>query len=173
MLTWSKRPKISETEYDKIAISEELKDRLVRLRELVRKRQPINGEDREARYQDPIGNREEGAAKETYGMNWLATFWPVAVTPAEVAPPEEMNERLVKESSWVAVVQERRDEALRPVREVKSGLIKYFVGGLIVCCLLIATLWYFVLRALTQRPLLRRSGTRGGSNSSSTISATV
>ena len=82
-------------------------------------------------------------------MPWLAAFWPVGDT------------------GWMTVVQERRDEALRPVREIQSGLVGYALAGLTLCLTLVATSWYFVRRAMRSRALGTRHKSLNGSGSGS------
>ena len=57
------------------------------------------------KYYDPL--KIDAEAELAYGMPWLAAFWPVG------------------DKGWFACVQERRDKALKPVREIQEGLIKY------------------------------------------------
>ncbi|MCH9723430.1 MAG: protein kinase [Planctomycetes bacterium] len=64
---------------------------------------------------------------------WLAAFSPIGMT------------------GWTAVVQERRSMALRPVTEMRSWLIQYGLIVLATSCLLVFTVWYFVMRVLTER----------------------
>ncbi|QDV16630.1 Serine/threonine-protein kinase PrkC [Gimesia panareensis] len=81
-------------------------------------------------YHDPV----EAVFSEDIEDNiWLAAFAPVGNT------------------GWTAVVQERRGLALRPVVEMKNWLIEYGLIVLVTSCLLIFTVWYFVMRVLTER----------------------
>ena len=57
----------------------------------------------------------------------------------------------VGQTGWTAIVQERRSMALRPVEEMRSWLIQYGLIVLVTCCLLIFTVWYFVMRVLKER----------------------
>jgi hypothetical protein len=102
---------------------------LEKLRELVRTDQPVNEENIDRKYFDPI-HKIDAEANAKYGMPWLAAFWPVGDT------------------GWFAVVQERRDDALRPVREIQDGLIKYALMGTGLCLTFVATSWYFVRRVV-------------------------
>lgn len=90
-------------------------------------------------YEDPVGR-----IADDYDGPWLAAFAPVGDT------------------GWMAIVQERRDTALRPVEDMRRDMIRYGLGGLAVACGLIAVLWYFVLRALNDRGSLRWWGEGNG-----------
>jgi hypothetical protein len=80
-------------------------------------------------------------------MAWLAAFWPVGnIRPLDDDQPLE--------TGWVAIVQERRDEALTPVHEIHSGLVKYALTGLVLCLALVAGSVYFVGRVM-RGPLAR------------------
>lgn len=94
-----------------------------------------NGALRLDEYEDPLAQ----VAPE-YADVWLAAFTPVGTT------------------GWMAVVQERKETALRPVEKIRSDMIRYGLGGLAVACALIALLWYFVMRALNDRGLLKWRG---------------
>ena len=81
-------------------------------------------------YQDPV----EAVLSENNKDNiWLAAFSPIGTT------------------GWTAVVQERRSMALKPVAEMRNWLIQYGLIVLVTSCLLIFTVWYFVMRVLTER----------------------
>ncbi|QGQ21546.1 protein kinase [Gimesia benthica] len=81
-------------------------------------------------YHDPV---EAVFSDDPQDNLWLAAFAPVGNT------------------GWTAVVQERRGLALRPVVEMKRWLIEYGLIVLVTSCLLIFTVWYFVMRVLTER----------------------
>jgi hypothetical protein len=116
-------------ELDRLVIGPEQRQALQELSNVVSRGNPVEGRDRDARYFDAVAELDDNARK-AYGMPWLAAFWPVGDT------------------HWVAIVQERRDEALKPVREIQDGLVHYALGGLGLCCLVVALLWLFVLRAI-------------------------
>jgi hypothetical protein len=102
-----------------------------------------------AMYEDPVGAFDPS----NYGGHWLASFAHVG------------------EIGWTAVVQEKREAALRPVDEMRRGLVQYGLAALVASCTLIGLLWYFVNRAMTDRKLrlsLSRNGTaRNGHGSGS------
>jgi serine/threonine protein kinase len=107
---------------------------LEHLGDLVRKGAEVREEHLDAKYFDPIRKIDDGADRD-YGMPWLAAFWPVGDT------------------GWFAVVEEPRDDALRPVRAIQEGLVKYALAGLVLCVALIATSWAFVRRVMRTRPV--------------------
>ncbi|MFK7777950.1 MAG: serine/threonine protein kinase [Gimesia sp.] len=76
-------------------------------------------------YHDPV---ESVLSADKNDNIWLAAFSPIGTT------------------GWTAVVQERRSMALRPVVEMRSWLIQYGLIVLAASCLLIFTLWFFVMR---------------------------
>ena len=88
-------------------------------------------------YIDPFG-----ANNPEYEGRWLAAFSPVG------------------DVGWTVIVQERRDVALRPVQEMKSRLIRYGFGALVVGCILIGALWFIVLRFLNRSHNTDRIGRR-------------
>lgn len=81
-------------------------------------------------YHDPV---EAVLSTDDQDNVWLAAFSPIGMT------------------GWTAVVQERRSMALRPVAEMRSWLIQYGLIVLATSCLLVFTVWYFVMRVLTER----------------------
>jgi hypothetical protein len=62
---------------------------------------------------------------------WLAAFAPVEST------------------GWVAVVQESRGEALKPVDALRSVFVLYGVAALLVFSVMLGILWYLIHRAST------------------------
>ncbi|MFN0052728.1 MAG: serine/threonine protein kinase [Planctomycetales bacterium] len=114
--------------FAQLTLRPEQQARLLALQQLVRGQQPIEGQNVDTQYYDPIAEADE-AARAKFGMPWLAAFWPVG------------------ETGWMAVVQERRADALDPVREIQEGLAKYALTGLALSLTLVATSWYFVRRA--------------------------
>jgi hypothetical protein len=126
--------------FDRLTLSDDKRRDLQHLRALVRNGTTVASEHFDAKYYDPI-RQVDAEAERDYGMPWLAAFWPVGDT------------------GWFAVVQEPRDGALRPVREIQDGLVKYALAGLILCLTLTATSWYFVRRVMRTRPMrLGRNG---------------
>src|SRR5262245_1708933 len=126
---------------ERLTLQDSERQQLAHLQDLVRRGQPLHGEHLDAKYLDPIRRVDDEAARD-YGNPWLAAFWPV------------------KSSDWVAVVEEPREGALRPVREIQNGLVKYAVAGLVMCLALTVTSWYFVRRVMRARPVrLGRNGT--------------
>lgn len=123
----------SEEAFDRLALTDVQRQNLEKLRELVDSKQTVEREAFDYNYVDPIGHLEAEANAE-FGGQWLAAFWPVDKT------------------DWVAVVQEKRDKALQPVREIRDGLIKYALIGLVLCITLVLMSWYFVRRVVTARP---------------------
>ncbi|WP_299467516.1 serine/threonine protein kinase [uncultured Gimesia sp.] len=81
-------------------------------------------------YHDPV---EAVLSDGSQDNIWLAAFSPIGTT------------------GWTAVVQERRSMALRPVAEMRDWLIQYGLIVLVTSCLLIFTVWYFVMKVLTER----------------------
>ncbi len=102
-------------------------------------------------YVDPVVH-VKGEESE-YGGEWLAAF------------------ALIGDTKWAAIVQERRGAALRPVEEMKQGLVQYGFWALLASCALIGLLWYFVGRALDDRAprfwTARGNGSQGGTPSTS------
>jgi hypothetical protein len=115
--------------FDELTLFPEEQHELEVLRQLVREKRPVEGKNFDLNYFDPVRKVDEEASR-AYGMPWLAAFWPVGDT------------------GWFAVVQEKRDEALSPVREIQNGLVKYGLAGVLLCVALVATSWYFVLRVI-------------------------
>ncbi len=86
-------------------------------------------------YIDPVGQLDP----QHFGGEWLAAFCPVGST------------------GWIAIVQERRSAALRPVDAMAFRLRTDGLWALAVSGVLIGTLWLVVLRSLhdrTERPVM-------------------
>jgi eukaryotic-like serine/threonine-protein kinase len=100
-------------------------------------------------YHDPVGSVDEA----NYGGQWLAAFAHVG------------------DIGWTAVVQEEREAALRPVNEMRQGLVQYGLFAVVASCTLIGLLWYFVYRAMNERhlrfPLVRNGNGTASSGSGS------
>ncbi|MBX3438624.1 MAG: hypothetical protein KF861_14115, partial [Planctomycetaceae bacterium] len=79
-------------------------------------------------FRDPIA---EAGLDRSYNGPWLAAFAPVEGT------------------GWVAVVQERRDEALHPVGAITSVFVQYGLAALLVFSVMLSILWYLIHRAAT------------------------
>jgi hypothetical protein len=82
-------------------------------------------------YRDPVGKEDFDPVN--YGGEWLSAF------------------AMVTGTDWVAIVQERRENALRPIDEMESRIVKIAVVGLLASLALVGVLWYFVWRALNDR----------------------
>lgn len=80
-------------------------------------------------YLDPVGTLDSKG----FGGEWLAAFCRVGNT------------------GWVAVVQERKSAAMRPVDAMASRLRRDGAWALAVSGVLIGTLWFVVLRGLKER----------------------
>ncbi|MCX7418802.1 MAG: serine/threonine protein kinase [Planctomycetia bacterium] len=80
-------------------------------------------------YLDPAGQLDP----KTFGGEWLAAFCRVGNT------------------GWIAIVQERKSAALRPVGAMASRLRRDGAWALAVSGVLIGTLWLVVLRGLRER----------------------
>ena len=100
-----------------------------------RKHQP---EVRFTDYADPIGTIDS-----RFDGEWLAAASAVDGTP------------------WWAIVQERKDTALRPVYEMKSTIIRYAWFALAVSGTVVAVLWYFVLKSINERGIRRWTHSEG------------
>ena len=120
--------------FERLTMIDSERRELEQLQVLVRDAADVGSAHLDARYYDPIRKIDAEADRE-FGMLWLAAFWPVG------------------ETGWFAVVQEPRDDALQPVREIQSGLVKYALAGLALCLALTATSWYFVRRVMGTRSL--------------------
>jgi eukaryotic-like serine/threonine-protein kinase len=125
--------------FDELTLGPAAQHELEELQRLVQEKRPVVQQNFDFKYYDPI--RKVGAeAERDYGKPWLAAFWPVG------------------DIGWFAVVQEKRDDALRPVRDIQQGLVRYSLAGLLLCVTLVVTSWYFVLRVMRSRvgPIGRR-----------------
>ncbi len=91
---------------------------------------PQEGEfDRTRRYIDPVFQFDP----DTYKGEWLAAFSRVGKT------------------KWVAVVQERKDAALKPVKELQSRMLTSAFGGVLVVFSLVAGSWWLIITLLNDR----------------------
>lgn len=85
--------------------------------------------DRTRHYIDPVGQMDHA----TYGGVWLAAFSTVGNT------------------GWVAVVQERKDGALRAVEELQSRLLSSAIGAVVLVLALVAGSWWLIVIVLSDR----------------------
>ncbi|MDB5345879.1 MAG: Serine/threonine protein kinaserelated protein [Schlesneria sp.] len=85
--------------------------------------------DRTRHYIDPVGQMDHA----TYGGVWLAAFSTVGNT------------------GWVAVVQERKDGALRAVEELQSRMLSSAIGAVVLVLALVAGSWWLIVIVLSDR----------------------
>ena len=85
--------------------------------------------DRTRHYLDPVGRMDST----TYGGEWLAAFSPVGDT------------------GWVAIVQERKASALRPVEELEARLYSWALGAVLLGLGLVAGSWWMIVMLLNER----------------------
>ena len=123
--------RLSENKFDAWTVDSLLVKRLQQLAEDRDRPDAANQASRDDDYRDPV--RHVGAT--TYGGEWLAAFWPVG------------------ETGWTAVVQERKEVALKPVEDLQAWLVRHALWSLVVSCALIAMLLLLVLHALNTRTL--------------------
>ena len=94
--------------------------------------------DRTRHYVDPVGQMDQ-----SYGGVWMAAFSSVGDT------------------GWVAIVQERKDAALRAVEELQSRLVSSAIGAVLVMLGLVAGSWWLIVIVLSDRgPRWLRFGRR-------------
>jgi serine/threonine protein kinase len=84
------------------------------------------------------------------------------VDPVSSIDPQFEGEWLAAASAvggtpWWAIVQERKSTVLRPVYEMKSTIIRYAWFALAVSGVVVAVLWYFVLKSINERGIRRWS----------------
>jgi serine/threonine protein kinase len=130
---------LPEETFDKLRLSGRIVEKLTRLQQGGPAADGAGPNDRDDSYSDPVRHIDES----TYGGEWLAAFAPVGNT------------------TFLAIVQERKDTALQPVEEMGRGLSRHGSWALGVGCGLILLLWYGVQRALNDRSL--RIRVRGSS----------
>ena len=108
--------------------------------------------DRTQHYIDPVRQFDP----DTYGGEWLAAF------------------SRVGKSKWVAVVQERKDAALRPVEELRTRMMTSAFGGILVVFALVAGSWWLIVALLSERGprWLKLWGGRSDSTGTITMSLT-
>ena len=105
--------------------------------------------DRTREYLDPVSQMDA----RNYGGTWLAAFSSVGGT------------------GWIAVVQERKEGALRAVEELQSRLVTSAIGAVLVVLGLVAGSWWFIVTVLSDRgPRWMRSGKRRGASQVSSLS---
>jgi len=85
--------------------------------------------DRTDHYIDPVSQFDA----DTYGGPWMAAF------------------SRVGETKWVAVVQERKDKALKPVMELQTRMLTSAMGGVLVIFGLVAGAWWLIVALLNER----------------------
>ncbi|MCA9222168.1 MAG: hypothetical protein KDA71_17685, partial [Planctomycetales bacterium] len=92
-------------------------------------------------YHDPLSVIDPEAS----GGEWLAAFAPIG------------------ETGWTAVVQERVASVLRPVNQLQARLVRYAWLAFGVCGLVVASMWYVVLKRVNEGRL--RFGKRSSQRS--------
>lgn len=112
------------------AIPQELHDQLRQLQQQVSSGSNPQGKQFRFQHRDPL--RTEATSEEA-----LAAFWPIAG------------------SDWIAVVQEPRSAALRPVREIRNQMLGYAFAGTALVLALIAAGVSILRRALRVRTAAR------------------
>lgn len=127
---------ISEADFRKLRLKGIIDDEVLEnLEQLIRQNKKgestdVKGEfDRTRHYIDPVHQFDP----DTYGGEWLAAFSPVGST------------------KWAAVVQERKDVALRPVEELKARMLNSAIGGVLVVLGLVAGSWWLIVALLNER----------------------
>ncbi len=141
--------------FQRLSVEKKIADELRKMSGRAVQSEKPNGHNvlREANYRDPAGDPAVDPGGEYAGL-WLAAFVQIDGT------------------DWVAIVQERRDAALTPIAALQSSMATTAAGGLVMACALVGVLWYFVLRALSERRTMLRAG-RGGPLRSSELTASV
>jgi len=127
---------ISEADFRKLRLQGIIdEDVLENLEQLIRQNNKgestaTTGEfDRTRHYIDPVHQFDP----DTYGGEWLAAFSPVGST------------------KWAAVVQERKDVALRPVEELKARMLNSAIWGVLLMLGLVAGSWWLIVALLNER----------------------
>lgn len=85
--------------------------------------------DRTQHYIDPVSQFDP----KTYDGDWLAAF------------------SVVRNTKWIAVVQERRSPALMPVEELQLRMNSYALGGVLVIFGLVAGAWWMIVALIDER----------------------
>ena len=150
----SKLGKIPEADFKKLRLDGIVdKDVIHDLEQLMRQSRKgsevtaADGEfDRTRRYIDPVRQFDP----ETYDGEWLAAFCRVG------------------ETKWLAIVQERKDAALRPVAELQARMLISARGGVLLVFGLVAGSWWLIVALLNERAPRWFKFWRGQSNSQGT-----
>ncbi|QDT97910.1 serine/threonine protein kinase [Gimesia aquarii] len=129
-MTTNNLRKMSRDQVDRLVLKENHFNKLQSFKSVQEKDQTDPLSAMISDYHDPV---EAVLSTDDQDNVWLAAFSPIGMT------------------GWTAVVQERRSMALRPVAEMRSWLIQYGLIVLATSCLLVFTVWYFVMRVLTER----------------------
>jgi eukaryotic-like serine/threonine-protein kinase len=127
---WINKQKAQDINTDQIRFSDELINELKVLKKNVRSGKSSNNVLLDEHYIDPIATFEK-----EYEGEWLAAF------------------ALIGETGWAAIVQEKKQDALKPVEEMNKELLRYGLWSVLVTIILIVTLLYFVLNALQKSPI--------------------
>ncbi len=137
---WMTNENLARMKPDEVArglrLSDSQQDQLQRLLESLRQNGAGGGDDRIGEYNDPVG--QVAGPDSPFAQPWLAAMSPVPGTP------------------WATIVQEPRETALQPVRQIRTGLVTYALGGLAVCLVLVASLWVIELGSLDANRKVRR-----------------
>jgi hypothetical protein len=92
----------------------------------------------EYRYHDPFGADEEGS---DYDREWI-----VAASPVKLPQPRGDAEGVADDSNLLVLVQEDREAATAPTRELGKRLAAEAIWALGIVLVIIFALWFFVIR---------------------------
>jgi eukaryotic-like serine/threonine-protein kinase len=98
-------------------------------------------------YRDPMAKLDP----DNYGGEWLAAFAPVELPQIG--------------SLWTAIVQEPKTQVLLPVFELEADLRRYAWFAFGFSGIVVAMLWYFVLKSISERGMRHWLRSSGGQDS--------
>lgn len=123
-------PRLQREEFERLTVSAAMVEQLKQLSVTPLAETDPTKLDRVLDYIDPMS---EIRPKE-FGGEWLAAF------------------SLVRDTDWVAVVQERRDSAFEAVDDLRKRMLMFGVSAVLVVVLLVAGCWWLIVRIVNERP---------------------
>jgi hypothetical protein len=120
------------------------------------------------RYIDPVSVSTDGVPGQSeYAGEWLASVHRVLVGPEQI------------DTGWVVLVQERRDVALQPVRDLQWRLGYVGLGATVIVAVLMVLMWAGMIVVMDSTPRspvsrwLRRWAGLSSGNSGGTLTASL
>ena len=123
-------PRLQPDEFEQLTVSPGMVEQLKQLSVTPLAETESSKLDRVLDYIDPMS----AIRPQEFGGEWLAAF------------------SLVRDTDWVAVVQERREPAFEAVDDLRKRMLLFGMSAVLVVVVLVAGCWWLILRIVNERP---------------------